>query len=172
MEVWVQGTYHREVDVSIATRLENMLAESGADYHVIVHDPAFTALEEAAATHVPGRNWAKTVVVLLDGSPALATLPATRRVDPDKLRRVTGATEVELATEEEFAELYPDCELGAMPPFGNLYGQTTFVDESLREDEHIAFHAGDHRTAIDMTYAAFEELVGPVPGDFSEPLAA
>ncbi len=158
--------------MSIAKRLESLLATSGADYQVIEHDPAFTALEEAAATHVSGRNWAKTVVVLLDGAPALATLPATRRVNPDKLRRVTGATEVELATEEEFAELFPDCELGAMPPFGNLYGQATFVDESLREDEHIAFHAGDHRTAIDMMYVTFEELVSPVPGDFSDPLAA
>lgn len=156
--------------MSMSERLKKLLEDSDTEYEVIEHDPAFTALEEAAATHVPGRNWAKTVVVLIDGRAALTALPATRRVDAEKLREVTGAEEVELATEEEFAQLYPDCELGAMPPFGNLYDQTTFVDESLREDEHIAFHAGDHRTAVQISYSDYERLVEPVPGDFSQPI--
>lgn len=156
----------------ISERLKKLLEDSGTEYQVIEHDLAFTALEEAAATHVPGRNWAKTVVVLVAGRPALVTLPATRRVDAEKLRLVTGSDEVELATEEEFQTLFPDCELGAMPPFGNLYGQDTFVDESLREDEFIAFHAGDHRTAVEISYDAFEALAAPIPGDFSEPVCA
>ncbi|MDT8435254.1 MAG: YbaK/EbsC family protein, partial [Gemmatimonadota bacterium] len=118
--------------MTIAARLEGLLEEAGADYEVIDHAPAFTAQEEAAASHVPGRNWAKTVEVLLDGRPALCVLPATRRLDLDKLRQATGAEKAELATESELARMFPDCDLGAMPPFGRLYGQSTFVDEVLR----------------------------------------
>ena len=110
-----------------------------------------------------------TVEVLLDGRPAICAVPATRRLDLEKLRSVTGATAATLATEGELGELFPDCELGAMPPFGNLYGQTTFVDEELRESERIAFHAGDHRSAIEIAYSDFERLVEPVPGEFSAP---
>jgi len=153
--------------MTIATSLKQMLDRNHLEYEVIEHEPAFTAQQEAHATHTPGRNWAKTVGVLVDGEPALAVLPASRKVDLDRLRAMTGAAEVRLTEEKQFQDLYPDCELGAMSPFGNLYGQTTFVDESLREDEYIVFHAGDHRTAVKMPYTAFEELAAPVPGTFS-----
>lgn len=155
--------------MTIAARLETLLSESGVDYEVIDHPVAFTAQEEAAASHISGRHWAKTVAVLVDGSAALAVVPATRRLDPTKLRGLAGAKKVEIAKEAEFESLYPDCDLGAMPPFGNLYGQATYVDESLRREEKIAFHAGDHRTAIEMSYAAFERLAGPVSADISAP---
>jgi Ala-tRNA(Pro) deacylase len=155
--------------MTISARLESLLAESGADYEVIDHPLAFTAQEEAAASHISGRHWAKTVAVLVDGSPAIAVVPATRRLDLEKFRKLVGSGKVEIAREAEFQELYPDCDLGAMPPFGNLYGQTTFVDESMREEEKIAFHAGDHMTAIEMSFADFERLVEPVPGEFSGP---
>ncbi len=155
--------------MSVAIRLEQLLEESGAPFDVIDHPLAFTAQEEAASSHVSGRHWAKTVAVLIDGDPALAVLPATRRLDIEKLRRVVGTDSVEIAREAEFQDLYPDCELGAMPPFGELYGQRTFVDESLREEERIAFHAGDHRTAIEMSYTDFERLAEPVPADIAGP---
>lgn len=155
--------------MTIAARLENMLEEAGAEYEVIDHAPAFTAQEEAAASHVPGRNWAKTVEVLIDGRPAICVVPATRRVDLDKLRSAAGAERVELAAEGELARMFPDCDLGAMPPFGRLYGQATFVDERLRESERVAFHAGDHRSVIEMPYAEWERLAEAVPADISGP---
>ena len=154
--------------MAIATKLKEMLEARGLDHQVIRHEPVYTAQEEAAASHVPGREWAKTVVLFADGKPALAVLPATRRVDEEAFRKVAGAEEVRLAEEEEFPALYEDCEPGAMPPFGFLYGQTTFVDESLRQAERIAFHAGDHETAVEMSYADWEAVAEPVPGTFSE----
>jgi Ala-tRNA(Pro) deacylase len=142
--------------MSVSARLETLLEETGAPFEVIDHPLAFTAQEEAAASHVPGRHWAKTVAVLVDGEPALAVLPATRRLDLEKLRRVLGTEGVEIAREAEFQGLYP--------------GQQTFVDETLREEERIAFHAGDHRTAIEMSYGDFERLAQPVPADIAGPL--
>lgn len=156
--------------MSIATRLEELLEAEGVDYEVIRHEPVFTAQEEAAAAHVPGRSWAKTIVMLVDSRPALAVLPATRRVDTEEFRRLVGARKARLADEEEFADLYDDCEAGAMPPFGSLYGQPTFVDDTLRRAERIAFHAGDHRIAVEMAYADWERLADPVPGSFSKPM--
>lgn len=155
--------------MSVSNRLETLLEESGVPFEVIDHPVAFTAQEEAAASHVPGRHWAKTIAVLVDGEPALAVVPATRRLDLAKLRKVVGSENVTVAHEAEFQGLYPDCDLGAMPPFGELYGQKTFLDETLRAEEKIAFHAGDHRTAIEMSYADFERLCNPVPADFSGP---
>jgi len=156
--------------MTIAARIEEYLEESGVKFEVIDHPPAFTAQEEAAASHVPGRQWAKTVEVLLDGRPVICAVPATRRVDLEKLRAATGAENARLASEGELSGLFPDCDLGAMPPFGNLYGQTTFVDEGLRESERIAFHAGDHNSAIEIAYSDFERLAEPVPGEFAAPL--
>lgn len=155
--------------MSVSARLETLLEESGAGYEVIDHPLAFTAQEEAAASHVPGRHWAKTVAVLVDGDPALAVLPATRRLDLDRLRELVGTERVEIAREAEFQDMYPDCDLGAMPPFGILYGQRTFVDETLREEERIAFHAGDHRTAIEMSFSDFERLAEPIPAKIAGP---
>jgi Ala-tRNA(Pro) deacylase len=151
----------------ISDRLKEMLDEQHVKYEVIRHPVAYTAQEEAAVTHVPGAQWAKTVVVLTDGEPVLAVLPAHRRIDLRRFQQVTGAGEVHLADEKQFRDLYPDCELGAIPPFGNLYGQTTFVDEEMRTEEAIVFHAGDHETAIRMAYPDFENLAEPVPEMFA-----
>ncbi len=153
--------------MSMPEKLKRLLEENGVHYELIDHPPAYTAQEEAQAAHVPGQNWAKTVVVRMDDKPAMTVLPATRKLDLDQFRAAVGADRVELATEAEFAKYYPDCEPGAMPPFGNLYGQRTFVDESLRQDETITFHAGDHRTAIEMPYAAFERLSEAIPAQFT-----
>ena len=158
--------------MSIPDKLKELFESSGVRYEVIDHAPAYDAQREAAAAHVPGRNWAKTVVVRVDGEPALTVLPATRRLDPERLREAVGAERVTLADEAEFEKYYPDCEPGTMPPFGNLYGQRTFVDQSLQNADTIAFHAGAHRTAVQIPYDAFERLAEPVQGRFSRALQA
>jgi Ala-tRNA(Pro) deacylase len=110
---------------------------------------------------------AKTVIVKIDGQMAMAVLPATRKVVLQELREITGADHVTFATEEEFKALFPDCETGAMPPFGNLYGMEVYVAPSLAEDEEIAFNAGTHSELIKLAYRDFERLVKPQVASFS-----
>lgn len=136
-------------------------------YVTIRHSPAYTAQEVAAATHVSGRLLAKTVIVKVEGTPAMVVLPANRKVVLLELREALAADQVKLASEEEFTNLFPDCEIGAMPPFGNLYGMPVFVAPSLAEDEEIVFNAGTHTEVIKMAYADFERLVKPKAVDFS-----
>jgi len=142
-------------------RLVQFLDDHSVRYVTVSHSAAFTAQEIAASAHVPGRELAKTVMVKLDGKLAMAVLPASRQVDLALLAEVGAVTDVRLATEEEFAECFPGCELGAMPPFGNLYGMDVYVAESLAEDEEIAFNAGSHTELIRLRYADFERLVHP-----------
>jgi len=143
--------------------LTDLLDREGIKYITIQHSRAYTAQEVAAAAHVSGKEMAKTVVTKLDGKPALVVLPAGERVNFDQLRANTGAREVELATEQEFAALFPECELGAMPPFGNLYGLDTYVTKSLADDEEIAFNSGTHTEVIRMPFRDFERVVHPRP---------
>ena len=117
-------------------------------------------------THVPGRMWAKTVVCLADGEPVLAVLPAHYAVDIGQLRQLVGATALRLANEVELAPLYPDCELGAMPPLGPLFNQPVYVDESLTADKDILFNAGTHTDAVRMSFDDFMKLVRPRVGVF------
>lgn len=124
------------------------------------HSPAFTAQAVAATLHVSGRELAKTVVLTAGTETFLAVLPAHYHVDTKKLSALVGKP-VRLATEDEFVALFPDCELGAMPPLGQLYNLTVFVDESLAADEEIVFNAGTHRDAIRMAYADFARLANP-----------
>jgi Ala-tRNA(Pro) deacylase len=142
-------------------QLKELLDSQGVKYLTISHSPAYTAQEVAASAHVAGKEMAKTVVVKLDGKVAMAVLPASDRVDLHRLEEAAGATEVELADEQEFKALFPECELGAMPPFGNLYGMEVFVADSLSEDEQIAFNAGTHTELIRMSYRDYERLVQP-----------
>ena len=142
-------------------KLTEFLDNEGVKYQTINHSPAFTAQEVAALAHVPGKELAKTVMVKVDDEMAMAVLPAYDRVDLDRLQEATGAKRVELASEREFKELFPECELGAMPPFGNLYGIKVFVDDSLAEDEEIAFNAGSHTELMRLSYRDFERLVHP-----------
>ena len=142
-------------------KLQEYLDERRVRYVAIKHSPAFTAQELAAATHIPGKEVAKTVVVKLDGTMAMVVLPAPEMVRLNHLRVETGSDHVEIASEAEFKGRFPDCEVGAMPPFGNLYEMRTLVEESLTEDEDIAFNAGSHTELIRMAYADFEELVEP-----------
>jgi Ala-tRNA(Pro) deacylase len=130
-------------------------------YVIITHSPAYTAREIAASTHIPGREIAKTVIVKIDGRLAMAVLPASELVDLDLLADAAFAQRVELAEEEEFGHRFPDCQLGAMPPFGNLYGMDVYVAESLTEDEEIAFNAGSHTELVRMAYPDYARLVKP-----------
>jgi len=142
-------------------KLQEYLDQQDVRYVSIKHSPAFTAQEIAGAAHIPGKDVAKTVIVKLDGAMAMVVLPAPEMVRLKHLRTETGAAQVELASEEEFKGRFPDCEVGAMPPFGNLYDMDVFVEESLAEDEEIAFTAGTHTELIRMAYADYEELVRP-----------
>ncbi len=142
-------------------KLQEYLDQNRVRYVSIKHSPAFTAQEIAATAHIPGQEVVKTVVVKLDGTMALVALPATRMVRMNHLKAEVGADQVDLASEEEFKKRFPDCEVGAMPPFGNLYDMDTFVEESLAEDEDIAFNAGTHTELIRMAYSDFQGLVRP-----------
>jgi Ala-tRNA(Pro) deacylase len=142
-------------------RLQEYLDENQVKYVVITHSRAFTTQEVAAMTHIPGKELAKAVIVEIDGDLAMAVLPGSQRVDLDMLRDAVGAQQVTLAKEGEFKDRFPECDLGAMPPFGNLYGMPVCVADSLTEDEEIAFNAGSHTQLVKMSYRDFERLVQP-----------
>jgi len=142
-------------------KLKKFLDENKIRYVSIIHSPAYTAQEIAALTHIKGGEMAKTVMVKVDGEMAMAVLPASFHVDLDRLREVSGAGKVELATEKEFKGLFPQCEVGAMPPFGNLWGMDVYVAEKLTEDEEIAFNAGTHTELVRLAYADYNRLVEP-----------
>jgi len=141
--------------------LREFLDAEGVKYVNITHSPAYTAQEIAASAHVPGKELAKTVIVKLDGKMAMVVLAATQRVDLQRLKDEASAQSVELADEAEFKGKFPECEAGAMPPFGNLYGMDVFVDESLAKDEEIAFNAGSHTELVQLSYKDYERLVKP-----------
>ena len=145
----------------LASRLREFLDENDVKYVTIGHSPAFTAQEIAQRAHIPGRELAKTVIVKIDGEMSMVVAPASDRVQLDELRDSLGAGNVELASEHEFKSAFPDCETGAMPPFGNLYGMKVFVSPALREDPEIAFNAGSHSELVRLPYAVFEQLVQP-----------
>ncbi len=144
-----------------ARRLKEFLDDNRIRYTTISHSPAYTAQEIAARAHIPGQELAKTVCVKVDGQLAMAVLPASYSVDFQLLKEVTGADRLELAVEQDFRDRFPECELGAMPPFGNLYGMDVYVAVKLTEDETIAFSAGSHSELIRMYYADYERLVKP-----------
>jgi Ala-tRNA(Pro) deacylase len=154
----------------VPASISHYLEQRGVKFSVVQHPVAYTAQEEAAATHVPGREWAKAVVCMVDEVPTLAVLPADHLVDLDRFRQACGATSVRLANEAELRPLYADCELGAMPPFGPLYKQPVMVERSLTADPEIVFNAGSHRDAIRMRYRDFEDLVKPTVADFGVPI--
>jgi len=142
-------------------KLRDFLDGQNVKYLTLTHSPAYTAQEIAASAHVSGKDMAKTVIVKLDGKTAMAVLPAHRKIVLQDLRDVTGADKVRFATEEEFQQLFPDCETGAMPPFGNLYGMDVYVAPELTEEEEILFNAGSHTELMKMAYEDFERLAKP-----------
>ena len=151
-----------------AKKLKEYLDSHHILYETISHSMAFNAQRVAATTHIPGKEMAKTVVVKVDGNMAMAVLPASYKIDLDQLKIATGAALVELASEMEFKSHFPDCEPGAMPPFGNLYDMKVYVAHSLSEDKMIAFNAGTHIELIRMAYRDFDRLVHPTVLKFSK----
>ncbi len=153
--------------MAIPVRLKTYLEENGIDYQVLYHPRVYTAQEVAAAQHVSGKDLAKVVMVKVDNELAMMVLPASCMLDMDKLKRIFQGRRVKLAIEEEFQGLFPDCEIGAMPPFGNLYDLQVYVDTALAEQPHIVFQAGSHVETISMAYSDFANLVQPEVADFA-----
>jgi len=143
------------------TKLREFLDLHNVKYLVISHSVAYTAQGIAAMVHLSGKKLAKTVIVKIDGILAMAVVPASLHVDLDLLREQTGAAAVELATEQEFKSAFPDCETGAMPPFGNLYDMPVYADQTLTVHEEITFKAGTHRELLRMAWLDMARLVEP-----------
>jgi Ala-tRNA(Pro) deacylase len=143
------------------SKLRGFLDSNNVKYMVMSHSLAYTAQGVAALAHVSGKKLAKTVIVKIDGILAMAVVPASDHVDLDRLRTLTGAEAVEVATEREFKDAFPDCETGAMPPFGNLYDMPVYADVSLAENEEITFTAETHRELVRMNWEDMARLVNP-----------
>ena len=148
-------------------KLRDFLDSRNVKYVAISHSTAFTAQEISSSAHIPGKELAKTVMVMIDGKMTMAVLPASFMVDFDLLKEATGAATAELANEVDFKDSFPECEIGAMPPFGNLYGIDVLVAQKLTEDKEIAFNAGNHRELVKMSYKDFARLVNPKVLKFS-----
>jgi Ala-tRNA(Pro) deacylase len=147
--------------MGLSRRLQQALEAKQVRFQMEEHDVAYTAQEVAAATHVRGKEMVKTVIVIADGKHVMVAAPASRRVDLPTLKKQLGAESVRLAEESEFAADFPDCELGAMPPFGNLYDLPLIAAEALREDDEIVFNAGNHREIVRMKRADWETITQP-----------
>lgn len=147
-------------------KLKSFLDERQVKYITIQHSTAYTSQEVAAKMHIHGWELAKTTILKVDGRFVMAVLPAPCQVDLDRFREVAGAQSVSLASEKEFKDLFPGCDVGAMPPFGNLYGLPVYLEERLARDASIAFNAGTHTEAIRMDFADFARLVEPKLADF------
>ncbi|HXJ90536.1 MAG TPA: YbaK/EbsC family protein [Candidatus Binatia bacterium] len=143
------------------SKLREFLDSHNIKYLVISHSLAYTAQGVAALAHVSGKKLAKTVIVKIDGILAMAVVPASDHVDLDQLRTLTGAKAVDVATEREFKDAFPDCETGAMPPFGNLYDMPVYAEVSLSRQEEITFSAGSHRELVRMRWEDMARLVNP-----------
>ena len=154
----------------ISAKLRDYLDTNHVKYITITHSRAYTAQEIAAVVHIPGKDMAKSVIIKLDGMYAMAVLPASYKIDFDLLAKAAKACKVELATEDEFEKMFPECEVGAMPIFGNLYDLPVYVAESFAEDEEVVFNAGSHTQVLKMAYADFNRLAQPKVLRFSEHL--
>jgi Ala-tRNA(Pro) deacylase len=150
------------------SQIHEFLRAAGVPYSLVAHRQAFTAQDEAAATQVPGRNWAKVVACFVDGTPIEAVVPATHVVNLRRLLDLVGGDEVRLAEEGELSQLFPECEQGAMPPLGPLYQQRVYLDVELAAEDEIIFNAGTHTEAIAMRWADFAKLIRPIVGNFAE----
>jgi len=149
------------------TKIKEFLDTNRVKYVLIQHSAAYTAQEIAAAAHISGKKLAKTVMIKIEGKMAMAVLPASYKISFDQLKEALDVNDVNLAHEQEFMDKFPDCEVGAMPPFGNIYGLDVYVAESLAEDEEIAFNACSHSELIKMRFDDFEKIVKPVRLRFS-----
>ena len=154
------------------SKLREFLDSHNIKYLVISHSLAYTAQGVAALAHLSGKKLAKTVIVRMNGVLAMAVIPASEHVDLDRLRTLTGANTVEIASEREFKDAFPDCETGAMPPFGNLYDMAVYADTSLAQQEEFTFSAGSHRELVRMRWTDMARLVNPTVGNLAYQHAA
>jgi Ala-tRNA(Pro) deacylase len=148
-------------------KLRLFLDENHVKYISIIHSKAYTSDRIAESAHISGNELAKTVMLKKDGELCMAVLPASKHVNRDAFAKLTNSGDVSLASERDFKDRFPDCEVGAMPPFGNLYGFPVYVDTSLTLDKEIAFNAGSHLELIKLAYSDFERLVKPMVFDFT-----
>jgi Ala-tRNA(Pro) deacylase len=155
------------IPMTILKKLKDYLEKNQVRYDVGYHERVYTSQEIAAAMHVPGKELAKVVMVKADGRMVMLVLPASYRVETKKLKKVLKCKRLGVAKEKDFEELFPDCEVGAMPPFGNLYHLEVWVDKVLTEDEFIVFRAGSHVETLKIKYSDYARLVNPKVGDFS-----
>ncbi|MCX7626511.1 MAG: YbaK/EbsC family protein [Candidatus Sumerlaeaceae bacterium] len=153
--------------MTVAIRLKQLLDSSQIPYKIEVHPPAYTAEQVAEAAHVSGYDMAKVVIVVADGKHVMIVLPANHRIELPALQALLGAKELRLAQEAEFANDFPDCEIGAMPPFGSLYNLPLIASEALRQDETIYFNGGSHREIVQMKREDWERVAQPSWGTFS-----
>lgn len=147
--------------MALPEKLRLFLDESRVEYTHTVHPLAYTAREVASAEHIPPREVAKTIVVWGDNGFVMLVLTASMVLDFQEVRTALGLTHVRLATESELGQLFPDCDLGAMPPFGALYGMAVYLDSAVLRDEHIAFNAGTHRDVVHMRLDDYRRLAAP-----------
>ena len=154
--------------MAVTASVQEFLRQANVAYTVFPHLPAYTAQEDAAVTHIPGRDWAKAVICFADNEPIQAVVPADLVVNLDRLAALAGAKTIRLAREDELAWLFPDCERGAMPPLGPLYKQRVFVDDRLAAEKQIVFNAGTHADAVRMRYDDFAVITRPIVGSFAE----
>ena len=152
--------------MAMVKRLQEFLESHGVRYEVIPHREAFTSQEIAAASHVSGKAMAKVVILKRGTEMVMAVLPAACKVGVDRLERIFSASGIAIAREHEFAGLFPDCDTGAMPAFGNLYGLEVYVDQELTTCSHIVFQAGNHHELVTMRYADFARLAQPRVAEF------
>jgi Ala-tRNA(Pro) deacylase len=157
--------------VPLLSWIAELLKRERVPYTCFRHVPVYTAQEKAAVSHIPQRCWAKVVICIADNQPVEAVLPAHYMVDLEQLRLLANAIALRLALEEEIASLHPDCEVGAMPPFGAVYGHRVFVDRCLVGEPEMVFNAGTHTEAICMHYGDFADLARPIVGSFGLPPA-
>ncbi len=154
--------------MTMLRRLKDYLDSQKIQYEVLTHPEAYTAPEIAHALHVSGKMLAKVVMIKAGDRFVMAALPSNWRVDFKRLKEILGTPHVRLASEEEFKGLFPDCQVGTMPPFGNLYGLAVYVDRALAEDPEIVFQAGTHYEAVKMRYQDFDNLVHPTVAEFHQ----
>ncbi|HSB71256.1 MAG TPA: YbaK/EbsC family protein [Candidatus Methylomirabilis sp.] len=152
--------------MAMVKRLEEYLDSHGVKYELAPHREAYTGQGVAAASHVSGKTVAKVVMVKRGSGFLMTVLPAACKVGVERLEQMIGAPDIAIAREHEFAGLFPDCDTGAMPPFGNLYGIEVYVDEELTRQPRIAFQAGNHHELVSMSSADFLRLVQPKVAEF------
>lgn len=152
--------------MTVSTKIKQLLDKQNIGYQILEHSIAYTAMEIAGAQHVPGKQLIKSVIVKADGQYLMCVLPAIHLIDFDKLKKVTGAKKIELAKEKDVQKLFPEYEVGAEPPFGQLYGLYVYVDKLLQENEEIVFNAGTHTDMIKIKWKDFEKLTKPRLADF------